>query len=153
MDLVERQREMRERDYISETEAGKRYYARLEAKGYIFEHNVKGKPRGRGRLLRPYEALYRAMLRSAKITESLCTLTYEDFLGFVTEQNCHYCSAQLNWGGQAYNLDKKVPEDGYTVENCVTCCKRCNRAKSNLFNYEQWLAIGTFIQENRNKIF
>ena len=48
----------------------------------------------------------------------------------------------------AYNLDRKDSIKGYTKENCVVCCKRCNRAKSNLFSYEEWLEIGKFIQEH-----
>lgn len=29
-------------------------------------------------------------------------------------------------------MDRVLNSQGYTIENCVTCCKICNRAKSNL---------------------
>ena len=41
-----------------------------------------------------------------------------------------------------YNgVDRKNPNYGYTIENCVACCKICNRAKSDMSyqDYIEWI--------------
>jgi len=75
-------------------------------------------------------------------------LTYEDFLKFTEESSCHYCWNVLVWlqhsksgRTEAYNLDRKNSTLGYETGNVVACCKRCNRAKSNAFTYEEWYAM------------
>lgn len=106
---------------------------------------------------RPHEVQYKGLCRNAKThKETNDLITYEDFLEFVKIVNCHYCGDRILWNRRsnkqvrstAYNLDRKDSIKGYTKENCVVCCKRCNRAKSNLFSYEEWLEIGKFIQEH-----
>jgi hypothetical protein len=106
--------------------------------------------------LRPYEGLYNILLRKNNGRgEPLPVLfSYEDFLVFTGTKGCHYCGGSINWteynvvksGTQAYNLDRKDPEVGYSLENCVVCCPRCNRAKSNHFTYEEWVQIGALIK-------
>lgn len=93
--------------------------------------------------LRPSEALYRQFIRSATHPVSM---TYEQFLAFTNVTKCHYCHDKVRWDTTAYNLDRKDNLQGYSVDNCVVCCARCNRGKSNQFTYEQWVAIGKLIQ-------
>jgi hypothetical protein len=104
-------------------------------------------------LLRPYESLYNRLVNRHKI--DFVSLTYEDFVEFTKIHNCHYCNAKIHWAientkknGTACNLDRKDSTVGYTVENCVVCCKRCNIAKMHHFSYNQWKQIGWFMQEN-----
>jgi len=64
-------------------------------------------------------------------------LTLNEFLE-LTQGTCHYCGAKptneyigtrLN-GSYIYNgIDRKNNDLGYTKENTVSCCKRCNFAK------------------------
>lgn len=80
-------------------------------------------------------------------------LTYDDFVKIST-QNCFYCNAEpTRWDcmSNSPSLQKDSPnvvhkdyeivfngidrynsKFGYTIENCVPCCKNCNRAKSDL---------------------
>lgn len=102
--------------------------------------------------LRPYESLYNTFIGKAKV-KHLKVLSYKQFLKFTTILNCHYCKSPITWAkyypnknGSGYNLDRKNNKKGYTVNNCVVCCKRCNAGKSNIFTYEQWLQIGKLIQ-------
>jgi hypothetical protein len=37
------------------------------------------------------------------------------------------------------------------MDNCVVCCGRCNKSKSNTFSYEEWLAVGGAIERFRNE--
>lgn len=56
----------------------------------------------------------------------------------LTKQNCYYCGISPSQlfirpgmnGGYSYNgIDRVDNTKGYTLDNCVSCCKKCNRAK------------------------
>lgn len=63
----------------------------------------------------------------------------EEQATMLFEGDCHYCGSppsnvhnnpNLN-GNYTYNgIDKIIPSIGYVIENCVSCCFQCNRAKS-----------------------
>jgi len=42
-------------------------------------------------------------------------------------QPCHYCGMKAPGG-----IDRKHNDEHYTFENCVPCCKICNRAKNSM---------------------
>ena len=99
--------------------------------------------------LRPYEYLYNRI----KQGKHEVTLTYEEFLEYTKETNCHYCNVPIHFKVHIYvegesptNLDRKDSDLGYSKQNCVVCCKRCNVAKNNHFTYEEWLQIGALIK-------
>lgn len=57
----------------------------------------------------------------------------------IAQKKCHYCGCdpnQKSFGKNGYyiynGLDRIDSSIGYTIENCVPCCGRCNEAKSNL---------------------
>jgi len=54
-------------------------------------------------------------------------LTREQFNKLVVGQ-CHYCKRQPSTG-IFFGIDKVFPDDGYTINNCVSACASCNRAK------------------------
>ena len=65
-------------------------------------------------------------------------LSKEKFLE-LTKENCFYCGKEpsrvrkneYNNGDYIYNgIDRIDSTKGYTIENCVPCCSRCNQAKS-----------------------
>jgi hypothetical protein len=69
---------------------------------------------------------------------------------------CHYCHAPVYWAkvnktGKpfGYNLDRKDSAEGYTNQNCVICCHRCNRGKNNLFTYDEWFAMTSMFRKRR----
>ena len=106
---------------------------------------------------RPYESLYNMMMYNAKKTLEH-TITYEEFVEFTFVKECHYCGSgiswtafNLSWYGGRYNLDRKDNSLGYTKGNCVVCCKRCNRSKSDAFTYAQWKMIGNLMKRNKKK--
>lgn len=71
-----------------------------------------------------------------------CRLSFQEFVKFTEIHQCHYCHALVKWTrhgkGSAYNLDRKNNKDGYSADNCVVCCSRCNMGKSSRFTYEEW---------------
>jgi hypothetical protein len=84
--------------------------------------------------LRPYEALYRLLVRMAEF-RNRPVMTFRDFLFFVYAlPECFYCGDAVKWAmfnphGAAYNLDRWDNTKGYTRKNCVVCCGVCNRMK------------------------
>jgi hypothetical protein len=103
---------------------------------------------------RPFEWAYNNLQSASKYRNLKCILSYEDFLKFVNITNCHYCDQPIDWHkhrkiGQstAYNIDRKNNNIGYVYDNCVVCCQRCNKVKSNEFNYEEMIKIGKVIKE------
>jgi len=101
-----------------------------------------------GNLGAPFAYLYRQLLAQCRNHE--VSLTYEDYLEFTKQSQCHYCEENIIWrphGDQksGYKLDRKDNNLGYTKNNCVVCCPRCNWAKSDHFTYDEWLQIGRLI--------
>ncbi len=75
-------------------------------------------------------------------------LSKEDFR-LLTSSNCHYCGCppfnikkkRSPYGiDYIYNgIDRKDNKKGYTLSNCVSCCKICNQAK-HTFSYGEFVA-------------
>ena len=88
-----------------------------------------------------YEAGFRAVLRvyeySAKERGLEFNLSRETF-EHLTASNCTYCGVeplqfQTRFSEFKYNgIDRVDNTKGYEIENCVTCCKLCNRMKDTL---------------------
>jgi len=86
-------------------------------------------------------------------------LSMEEFTALIY-LNCFYCGAKpynkmTNTGsnGKKINfvlyysgIDRKDNKKGYTPDNVVPCCKRCNRIKSDLFTFEEMLKLSKFLQ-------
>lgn len=94
---------------------------------------------------RPYEAQYNIFLGRARYP---VTITYEQFLELTKEDKCHYCKAEIGWQqyrihseGSASNLDRKDNTKGYSLDNVVVCCPRCNYGKNRYFTYEEWVVM------------
>ena len=98
------------------------------------------------RQLLPGMAHYNSFARSARGAGHKVEITYEDFLEFQKISECHYCGVNIPWVTMASNLERKDSSIGYFKHNCVVCCKRCNRGKSDLFTYQEWLQIGDLIR-------
>jgi hypothetical protein len=102
----------------------------------------------KGNCKRPFEALYNMLVYRSKQRNVEITITYEDFLEFTKTIECHYCRDIIEWSefmsvknipqSLCYNLDRKDNSIGYIKENCVVCCKICNRAKNSM-SYEDFL--------------
>lgn len=86
--------------------------------------------------------LYREYRQNAERRDLSFFLTKEQFVSYLYE-NCFYCGEPpLNCmtkekvtGEEKYyfnGIDRVNNKGGYSVDNCVTCCKLCNHAKNNL---------------------
>jgi hypothetical protein len=87
-------------------------------------------------------------------------LTKENFKDFIL-QNCHYCGKvpsqyisykTKNRYSLLYNgIDRKNSEEGYTLTNCVTCCKICNYGKRDL-SYSEFIEHLTNLVNYRGQL-
>jgi len=104
---------------------------------------------------RPFESLYNSLYNDWRGTP--VELTYEEFVTFTMQQQCHYCGQPVPWapygtvGGKfinrAYHLDRKDHTQPYRKDNCVVCCTICNRLRSNKFTYTEFVQIGKLLVE------
>lgn len=77
--------------------------------------------------------------RRAKRKQWEFTLTEEQFLQLV-KGRCHYCGIDHTTETRKVNkrqvnmlsIDRLDSDKGYTPDNCVTCCKKCNVIKMDL---------------------
>lgn len=99
---------------------------------------------------RPYESIYNVLRRDHRGPK--IELTYEEFLTLMVDTKCHYCETTIlrtpfptikgKFISIGHQLDRKDPNGPYSLDNCVSCCIRCNRLKSSWFNYKEFLLIG-----------
>lgn len=67
-------------------------------------------------------------------------LTSDEFKE-LTEKPCHYCggySIEWNENSRGNGIDRKDPNKGYFIDNCVPCCSMCNFWKRSI-PYEKFI--------------
>jgi hypothetical protein len=79
----------------------------------------------------------------SKVRGVILTLSLEELTNLISGP-CDYCKGTLPEVG--YGLDRKDNALGYTLENSVPCCTRCNTMKGSLLTYEEM----KLIWRNRN---
>lgn len=100
---------------------------------------------------KPFKAMYNRLVSTANKRGLECSITYDDYVNDISGENCHYCESEINWteygGGQkSYFVDRKDNEVGYTKDNSVPCCTKCNYGKSDIFSYEEWVVVGNALK-------
>jgi len=78
---------------------------------------------------------YTYLKRRAKISNIPFELTLQDVIDIRSSGACLYCNESLS--PTAPNLDRLDSYKGYTKENCVPCCLRCNTIKRDLLHPEE----------------
>lgn len=91
-----------------------------------------------------YRAVYHDYKRGALQRGYSFELSMEDCIPLF-EGNCHYCgsaksnSIKIGRLVITYNgIDRMENDQGYSLENVVSCCKKCNFAK-NRYNYAEFI--------------
>lgn len=71
------------------------------------------------------------------------SLTFSEYADIVGAGLCHYCGGVTAYRGSG--LDRRDPDEGYTLDNVVSACGHCNKAKLS-HPYETWKRIAdTFV--------
>ncbi len=92
----------------------------------------------------PLNALFDRYKYQAKYRNYEFSLGIEQFKN-ITSQNCEYCNINpiqrsKSKKGKSYfynGIDRKNNDLGYTINNCVPCCKICNDIKGQNLTYEE----------------
>lgn len=102
---------------------------RLSAKGKMAEKKYQDK------YTRKPDTRYIKFLSSCKSRGIECTLSKEEFIGMIGKK-CTYCYEDVTVECGS-GLDRIDSSRGYTSDNVVPCCRRCNVAKNDM-NLEQF---------------
>jgi len=99
---------------------------------------------GKSRMLPKYQAsineVFSVYRKSAIKRGFIFQLNREEFLNIITRE-CIYCGDKLtnthvkpfNNGNFSYTgIDRYDNNRGYVKDNCVPCCEKCNRMKTNM---------------------
>jgi len=92
--------------------------------------------------------------RQAKSRGIQFSLSIEEFKSVVFEP-CHYCGElpTIDCYSMLRNgIDRINSDEGYTVDNCVPCCKICNVAKSNTTQEEFFAWIKKVYEHSKDSL-
>jgi hypothetical protein len=84
---------------------------------------------------KPLKRFMRAR-RAAKernLSWSIELLEYKEIL----KNCCHYCQSDISQETGS-GLDRKQNDLGYTADNVLTCCGKCNLSRNENFTVEEW---------------
>lgn len=104
---------------------------------YNLEYNKKNLKIQRERWLNYYKedrGRYNSLKNQAKRKNLELGITAEQYLNLMEEKICYYCNGSINSTGSG--LDRIDSSRGYTLENVVKCCKKCNQMKNDLSQSE-----------------
>ena len=120
--------------------------------GYSTNHPEKDKKN----ILTSYKGLFYSYKRHAKERNLVFDLQLLDFIKILS-QNCIYCGKVPSQLYQILNaktkkirsgipvlyngIDRVDNSKGYVIDNCVSCCKQCNRCKGKMttIEYKNWI--------------
>ena len=144
-------------------EKAKEYYEKNKekAKEYNQKYYEKNKERGRIRSHLPQEFFSPILYRAKK--RNLECMTKEEFIDWYNNQKreCHYCkrseeeACKQTVNGKKYerlSIDRKDNTRGYSLNNIVLACFRCNVVKSDYFTEQEMFQISAIINIKENKI-
>lgn len=104
-----------------------------------------------------FNTVYHYYRRNAKKRQFDFELTKEDCLNLF-KQDCHYCGRSpfnetnrpKSNGNFTFNgIDRKDSKAGYSLTNCVPCCKECNHAK-NTMTVQEFINLAKLIAMHHN---
>jgi len=106
--------------------------------------------------------IFRNYLKAATRRNYFFKLTTEECYKLL-DGNCHYCGLEphMGWKGtkrkkmdtspfRVNGVDRVNNSIGYSVDNCVSCCKFCNNSKSTMTT-EEFISHITRIYTYQNK--
>lgn len=127
---VQMRRLSKEKEYL------KRPHVRQQRKRIYRKHSSKPWTR------------YSYLLESAKKRNLLVTISFEEWVAFVSPDTCHYCEGNLGHFGMS--LDRKYNELGYTQNNVVPCCGECNYMKRDM-PYHEFILLSPILREIKKR--
>jgi hypothetical protein len=110
--------------------------------------------------------IYRKLKQNAQQRRNeILNITREDFIvwWYSQQQQCHYCHRTLKevkndnkemhpYAKTRLSIDRKDNSQGYTIDNIVLACYRCNMIKSNYFTEEEMKILGKYFYAKKGQI-
>ncbi len=108
---------------------------------------------------KPYEHILNELIHTCNKRDiHKVTIDYNEFIEIIKDSKCHYCEKELsfnpytrdensNYVSRAYQLDRKDNNLGYSVDNVVPCCWNCNRIKSDIYTYDEFLLLSPVLKK------
>jgi len=113
-------------------------YGHIKSCGCLRKNGNLGAPRkGLGEASK--NTTYRNMQRKAKHKKRTWAIDFDQFCTF-TQLPCYYCGSSPE-NITRNGLDRVNNAEGYTLENIVPCCKKCNFAKRTMdvLEFKTWI--------------
>lgn len=76
-----------------------------------------------------YKSRYNTLVNHCKNKGKKLRLTYDEYEKIIKDKNCQYCNGKLS--RTSYSLDRVNNDLGYSLDNVVPCCQKCNSKKGN----------------------
>jgi len=159
----EKNKEHKKEYYQKNKENKKEYYQmyRIENKEKVKEYFKKYYEENKENKKEYYQmpqGVFRAILNSAKKRNLECNMTKEEFIDWYKnqERKCHYCKRSEEEtckeivNGRKYgrlSIDRKDNTRGYSLNNIVLACFRCNGIKSNYYTEQEMLQFGATVNK------
>jgi hypothetical protein len=100
--------------------------------------------------------VFNSYKHGAKKLKREFSLSFDELIE-IASQHCHYCGKEplqlvtkrgINGNFPHNGIDRKDNSQGYTLENALPCCWRCNRIKRDM-SYDEFI---TFIREVKDHL-
>jgi hypothetical protein len=156
-EIVEQER-IKSLEYYYENLEDRRLYARKYSK----EHKSEIKKQHRDYFLKNYgRPIYYDIKRRCNKKNISLKISIKEFLYWyynqerkcqycgISEENWKICKDSLNKFYKKLQVDRKNNNLGYSLDNIVLACPRCNFVKSDFFSYNNMFKIGEIINETR----
>jgi isocitrate lyase len=108
---------------------------------YYSECNECAKLRNKKRSYN-FSCRYKLLLNQAKKRKIEVNLSIDDYLKLI-DSNCYYCKKSLPKCG--VGLDRIHNDLGYTIDNVVPCCSRCNTTRNENFTHQEMVILSKTI--------
>lgn len=97
----------------------------------------------------PYLSKYQIYKMGAKKRNLEFKLSQDEAINLFFKQ-CNYCN-KISSDGNINGIDRIDSDKGYFIENCVSCCKKCNWMKLN-YSIDKFINIVKIILKNKKII-
>ncbi len=98
-----------------------------------------------GKYAKTAKGIFQSYRNNAQRRKLTFQLTSKQFINWFNRTDCFYCLEHISTIG----LDRKNNSKGYSEENIVFCCNRCNKIKSNLLTFDE-MRVAMFAIKNLN---
>jgi len=122
---------------------------KMQQKQYRAENAEKLKMQNK-HYFRTINGKYSALISSAKRRGIHVSLSKQEYELLVTNQNCYYCNGALSEAG--HSLDRVDSDRGYTIDNVVPCCARCNMILGDMSKTEAYTHMRQMLQIYEKKL-